>query len=193
MRKRRKGLIFVVSAPSGSGKTTLCKRLIRRMRGLVPSVSATTRRPRRGEKNRQDYFYLSEKAFRENIRKGEFLEWTRNFGYYYGTPRHFVIEKTRAGKDLLLSIDVKGAMQVKKKFPGSILIFIKPPSFRELSHRLGARGLDEKAEIAKRLKIAKKELAYIPRYDYAVVNDRLEDAVTTLKAIVKKERSDKGG
>ena len=148
----------------------------------------TTRHPRRGEKNRKDYRYISEKSFKRGIKKGNFLEWERNFGYLYGTPKRFVLEKIKQGKSLLLSIDVKGTMVVKRKFPESVLIFVKPPSVKELSHRLKARKTDRKIEIAKRLAMAKNELAYALKYDHIVLNNRLKNAVDDVVAIIKKER-----
>ncbi|MBL7157666.1 MAG: guanylate kinase [Candidatus Omnitrophica bacterium] len=189
----KKGRIFVVSAPSGCGKTTICKRVLRKIKGLTPSVSTTTRRPRRGEKNKKDYRYISKKLFKKEVKNRSFLEWEENFGYFYGTPKRFVLEKIKKGKDLLLSIDVKGAMNVKKKFPKSVLIFIKPPSIKELSRRLKLRNTDDKAEIARRIKIAKRELKFAPKYDYIVVNDKLENAVDELISVIKKKRRQKGG
>ena len=184
----RKGRIFVVSAPSGCGKTTICKRVLKKAKGLVPSVSMTTRRPRHDERNKKDYYYVSRKSFQKEIKKGNLLEWERNFGHLYGTPKSFVLEKRKEGKDVLLSIDVKGAMKIRKKLPGSILIFIKPPSLKELSRRLKTRNTDRKKEIAKRLKIAKRELGFMPKYDYIVVNNRLKDAINEVLSIIKKER-----
>jgi len=186
--KKKTGRIFVVSAPSGCGKTTICGNVFKRVKNLIPSVSATTRPPRPDEKHKKDYYYMSRETFNKECKSGGFLEWEKNFGHFYGTPKRFALEKIKEGKDLLLSIDVKGAMHVKKKLPESILIFIKPPSFGALSERLNKRKTDGKAEIKKRLKIAKKELAYIPRYDHVVVNKRLKDAVSEVVSIIKQER-----
>lgn len=183
----KKGRIFVVSAPSGSGKTTICKRVLRRIRNVVPSISVTTRAPRPVEKDGKDYHYVSPESFKKKIEKGKLLEWEKNFGHFYGTPKQFVLEKIKEGKNILLSIDVKGAMKVKKKFPESVLIFLKPPSFAELSHRLKSRNTDEKTEIVDRLKVAKRELEFVPRYDYVVINKRIEKAVTEVVSIIKKE------
>ena len=184
----KKGRIFVISAPSGSGKTTIAKKVLRKVKGLTESVSFTTRLSRRGEKDKKDYFYLSKSALEKEIKKGNLLEWEENFGYLYGTPKRFVLERVKRGKDVLLSIDVKGAMQVKKQFPASILIFIKPPSLAELSKRLTLRKRDVEDEIAKRLKLAKKELAYTKRYNYVVINKKLDEAVKRVVLIIKKER-----
>ena len=184
---KKKGRIFVVSAPSGSGKTTICTRVLARIKSLASAVSATTRPPRRGEKNRKDYHYISPGSFRKKIKAKGFLEWEKNFDYYYGTPKRFVLGKLKKQKDVLLSIDVKGAMHIKKKFPESVLIFIKPPSMNELSRRLKTRNTDPNTEITKRLKIAKRELAFMSRYDHVVVNDNLRKAVNKVIDIIKKE------
>ena len=183
----KNGRIFVISAPSGSGKTTICKKVLKKAKNLTPSVSVTTRRPRKNEKDKRDYYYVSRRSFKEKIKKGSLLEWEENFGYFYGTPKHFVMAELKKGRNLLLSIDVKGAMQVKKKFPESILIFIKPPSFKELSRRLTSRNTDKPREIAKRLKIAKAELKFMPKYNYVVTNDRLENAILKVVSIIKHE------
>lgn len=186
---KKKGRVFVISAPSGCGKTTIQKMVLKKTKNLFPSVSLTTRSPRRGEKNKKDYHYLPRDAFEKEIEKGNLLEWEENFGHLYGTPRRFVLEKIKKGKDVLLSIDVKGAMSIKKKFPESVLIFIKPPSTTELSRRLKGRNTDKSAEIEDRLKIAKNELACAPRYDYVVINKELRKAVDKVTSIIEKERS----
>jgi len=189
----KKGHIFVISAPSGCGKTTVSKAVVKNTENLSLSVSATTRKPRSGEKNKKDYHYISEKSFREGIKKGRFLEWEKKFEYFYGTPREFVLETLKKGRDLLLSIGVKGAMNVKKKFPESTLVFLKPPSMKELTARLKARNTDEEAEITKRVEEAKEELAYAPKYDYVIVNNKLDKAVNGVLAIINKERKKQEG
>ncbi|MFH1594700.1 MAG: guanylate kinase [Candidatus Omnitrophota bacterium] len=186
---KTRGRIFVVSAPSGSGKTTICKGVLKRLKGIAPSVSVTTRDPRHGEKSGKDYHYTSERSFKADIKKGNFLEWEKNFNYFYGTPKKYALNKIEKGIDLLLSIDVKGAMTVRKMFTDSVLIFIKTPSLRELSRRLRARKTDKEGEIANRIKAAKKELKFAPQYDYLVINNKLEDAVDEVISIIKKERS----
>lgn len=189
----RKGRIFVISAPSGSGKTTICERVLKKVTGLAPSVSMTTRRPRRGEKDKKDYYYLPKKDFNKEIEKGNFLEWEENFGSLYGTPRKFVLKKIKEGKDVLLSIDVKGAMKVKSEFPESVLIFVKPPSKVELLRRLTGRNTDKKTEIAKRLRLATTELGYAAKYDHVVINKDLGVAVGKIIDIIKKERNNRNG
>jgi len=183
----KKGRIFVISAPSGCGKTTICKRVSKRVKSLVPSISKTTRPPRPGEKREKDYHYVSRRLFEKEIKKDNLLEWEENFGYLYGTPKRFVLKTLKKGKSLLLSIDVKGAMKVKKIFPESTLIFIKPPSIKELSRRLKSRNTDAHTAVKNRLNIAKKEVKFAPRYNYIVVNKKLEKAVNEVVSIIKKK------
>lgn len=184
----KNGKIFVISAPSGSGKTTLCRRLLESGVGLARSVSATTRPKRPGEINGRDYRFVSEGDFKKWIRQGKFLEWTKTYGWYYGTPKGPVVRLLKTGKDMLFNIDVKGAMNIKKDFPESVLIFILPPSLKELKERLKKRNADGKKEVEKRLRIAAGELAVADRYDYCVVNDRILQALQKLNAIVIAER-----
>ena len=184
----RRGILFVISAPSGCGKTTLTRELVEAGLGLKRSVSITTRVPRKNEVDGKDYFFMTEEEFVSRSKEDEFLETARVFGNLYGTPRGYV-EKVRAeGKDVILSIDVQGGMQVRKKCPDAVLIFITPPSLEDLRKRLRNRRTEERDEIGKRLGIAKEELVYLKRYDYTVVNDRVEEAVRQLAAIVAAER-----
>ena len=186
---KQKGRIFIISAPSGCGKTTLCDKLLTSGVGLARSFSVTTR-PRRGEEaNGRDYYFAASAEFKKGIKEGKFLEWTSTFGWYYGTPRSFADGILEKGRDLLLSIDVKGAMNVKKMYPDSVLIFIMPPSMRELRARLEKRNADDKKEIEKRLRTARKEISFAGRYDYTVVNDNMKRAVDRLKAIVVAEKN----
>jgi guanylate kinase len=188
-----RGKIFVVSAPSGCGKTTLCNRLLSDGLGLKDSISATTRPPRKNEKNGRDYFFIPRTKFESVIKKGGFLEYEENFGNLYGTPRSPVERAIKKGNPVLLSIDVKGAMKVKKAYPAeSVLIFIMPPSIKELKKRLHLRSSDTKEVIRKRLAFAKKEISFSGRYDYRITNDRLTVAHNRLKKIVLKELGLKG-
>lgn len=185
---RKAGELFVISAPSGSGKTTLCKKLLEDDLGLLDSVSATTRSPRPGESDGVDYHFVSRKKFQEMIEKNALLEYEENFGELYGTPREFVEENLKAGRSVLLSIDVKGAMKVKKKYPEkSVFIFILPPSMETLKKRLVGRMSEGKTSIRKRLEEAKKELSYKKKYDHCVVNDNLASAYRKLKNIILAE------
>lgn len=185
---RQTGLIFVISAPSGSGKTTLCNELLSGPLKLVASVSLTTRPPRQGEKQGEDYFFVSREEFESRRKKGEFVEWAEVYGNFYGTPAGFVEKTIAGGDDILLSIDVKGAMQVKERYPGACLVFILPPSMQALEERLRGRLTEDSEEIAERLEIARLELSYLPRYNYAVVNEEVPAALEKLKAIVAAER-----
>ena len=182
----KKGRIFVLSAPSGCGKTTVCESVLKKIKNLESSVSMTTRFPRRGEKSKKDYHYVSKDFFKKQIKKGNLLEWENNFGKLYGTPKRFVLNKIKKGKNVLLSIDVKGAVKVKKAFPETVLIFLKPPSLKELSRRLKGRNTDESESIKRRLKIAKKEIKFTPKYNFVVVNKKFEKAVKEIISIIKK-------
>lgn len=189
----KRARLFVISAPSGSGKTTLCKKLLGDKLGLGHSVSVTTRPPRKGEKPGADYRFVSKKIFEELIKKREFLEYEENFGYLYGTPGKAIEKNIRKGKSVLLSIDVKGAMRVRKAYPkDSVLIFILPPSVKALKERLISRMSDDEEEIARRLKLARREMAYKDKYDYCIINDRLNSAYKKLKEIIMREGSNAG-
>lgn len=189
MKRRREGRLFVLSSPSGGGKTSIGEVLSRKVPRLVRSISVTTRRPRRGEKEGRDYFFVSESAFQAMSRRGDLLEWTRYGGHAYGTPRRKVEEVLARGKDLLLLLDVRGALTLKKRMKRAVTIFVMPPSLRELANRLGRRKTEGRRDIARRLQIAKRELTYTPRYDHVVVNDRLSKAIETIRQIVRQTRS----
>lgn len=178
---------MVLSAPSGSGKTTLTRALLRRCPGMVASVSATTRPPRPGERRGRDYCFVSPQAFERMRRRGELVEWATVFGHRYGTPRRFVERQLRRGRDVVLTIDVQGAAQVRRRMPEAVSIFILPPTMQELQRRLVGRGSDAPAMIARRLRVARQELQQLPAYDYAVVNDTVKQAVEALAAIVQAE------
>ena len=188
----RRGRIFIISAPSGCGKTTLCRRILRSNLGLKYSVSMTTRPKRAGEINGKDYHFTAKNNFQKGIKENKFLEWAKTYGWYYGTPKWFVAQALKKGKDVLLSIDVKGAMNVRRLYPESVLIFVLPPSIKELKERLKKRNADDKKEINKRLKIVKKELSYVNKYDYSVVNDSVNNAIRKLKAIITAEKKQRG-
>ena len=185
---KERGLLIVISAPSGTGKTTLCHMLLKEFPEMEFSVSYTTRKPRKGEVNGRDYFFVDEETFKRMIEENDFLEWARVYGNYYGTSRSQVEKALREGRDLLLDIDVQGALQVKKNMPEAVLIFIMPPSLKELERRLRKRGTDDEKTIEKRLKVAREEIKQAVHYDYIVVNDELEVAFTKLKAIITAER-----
>lgn len=180
----REGLLFVISGPSGCGKTTLGRELLQSSPELVRSVSVTTRPRRQGEKEGREYFFVSRAQFIRLRKQNKFLEWARVFSHFYGTPRDFVLKTIAGGKDVLLIIDVQGAMQIKQKFPQAIFIFINTPSPELLGERLRKRGLDLTVDIERRIRQAKKELAYRKEYDYEIINDRIETARERLKAIL---------
>jgi guanylate kinase len=184
---KRKGLLVVISAPSGAGKSTLVRTLLRQRRNLVFSISATTRLPRPGEKDGREYFFVSEAAFRAMRARKELVEWAVVHGQLYGTPRRYLERMRAAGKDVLLDIDVQGALQVKRRFPEAVLIFVSAPSFGDLKRRLRHRQSESAAQIRRRLQDARRELRSVGRYDYQVINDRIPRAVRKLEAILEAE------
>jgi guanylate kinase len=184
--------IFVISGPSGSGKTTLLKKLLRGgplKRKLVRSVSLTTRPRRNGERNGQDYFFISRQDFQKRRRERKILEWTSYLGHYYATPKDFVEKKVKSGKHILLWLDVRGARQIRKAYPqDSVLVFINPPSLKELQRRIHGRR-HSAAEINQRLGLARQELAAARCYDYRLLNSDLSQAAASLRDIVSREIS----
>jgi len=186
-------IVYIVSAPSGSGKSTLVNELFKVVSGLMFSVSYTTRPPRGSEQNGKEYFFVSRKEFEDMIAAGEFLEYADVFGNYYGTARRFLREAETVNNDLLLDIDVQGAAQVKKKMPDAVSIFILPPGREKLEWRLRHRGLDSEAVIRRRLDTARREIENYSKYDYILVNDRLEQSTDELRAIVLAERLTRAG
>jgi guanylate kinase len=190
------GILFIISAPSGSGKTTLTNELLTLVPGLQFSISYTTRPPRGSEQNGREYFFVSKEEFEGMARRGEFLEHACVFGHYYGTARRFLDEARNTGRDLVLDIDVQGAAQVAK-MPEAVSIFILPPSREVLEFRLRNRShnehMDSEEVIRRRLEGARKEIENYPNYDYILVNDRLEQSIAQLKAIVAAERLKRSG
>lgn len=184
-----KGKLLVISGPSGTGKGTICNKLFSEMENIVFSISMTTRKPREGEVHGVNYFFVDKPAFEEMISENGFLEYAQVFENYYGTPKKMVMDKLNAGIDVILEIDVQGAMQVKEVYPEAVLIFILPPSLEELRNRIVGRGTETEDVINLRLGEAFNEINYVKQYDYAVVNDVLDDAVETVKAIIKTEKT----
>lgn len=181
------GNLIVISAPSGAGKTSLASRVLEdpEVQGLKFSISHTTRRPRRNERHGVDYFFVSVSDFRRMISQGAFLEHAQVYGsHYYGTSRAFVQEQLQKGRDVLLDIDVQGALQVQEKMPEALMIFVFPPSFQVLEERLRKRGLDDEEEIQRRLRTAADEISHYDRYSHVIVNDDLEKSILELKSIV---------
>ena len=179
--------IFIISGPSGSGKTTVIQELLRNEQvrnRICKTISYTTRRPRQGERDGEDYCFVSAGYFKKMIRRGFFLEWKRVLQNYYGTPRSYVAKARKERKHLLLCIDVKGALQVKDDRPKeTVLIFIMPPSKTELRRRLKKRTTETPQEIRKRLSLAEKEIKMAKKYDYCIINDTLKSTVSLLEHI----------
>lgn len=186
MKEKKKGKFFVVSGPSGSGKSTLCREAVKRT-GIYLSISATTRPRRETEVQGKDYYFLTEEEFSRKIEAGEFLEYARVFDHYYGTPAGAIREKLNAGQNVVLEIDVQGAMQIFKRFEEACGILILPPGKDELSQRLQKRGQDNSEAIKRRLAKAQWEIEQTKkcgRYEYTIVNDDLEETIQKLVRIV---------
>jgi guanylate kinase len=186
-------IVYIVSAPSGSGKSTLVNVLFTLVPHLDFSVSYTTRPPRGSEKNGKEYFFITKQQFEEMIAGNEFLEHANVFGKCYGTASRFLREAEAAGHDLLLDIDVQGAAQIKQKIPDAVSIFILPPGREQLEWRLRNRGQDSEEEIRRRLDTARREIEQYTKYDYILVNDKIEQSTDELKAIVLAERLRRSG
>jgi len=182
---KSKGRLFIISAPSGAGKTTLCTRLLEYYSEIVYSVSYTTRRPRPGEKDGKDYQFISTEDFLAKKALDYWAEWARVHGHYYGTSAVFLSDSLAKGRDVLMDIDVQGAMQILTHFPEAVTIFIMPPSMDVLRQRLTQRGTDSRAVIEKRLENAVREMEQKDRYRHVIVNHDLESAVNELITIVK--------
>jgi guanylate kinase len=180
--------VYIISAPSGSGKSTLVNEVRRIVSGLEFSISYTTRKPRGSEQNGREYFFISRDEFKDMIARDEFLEYAEVFKNYYGTARRFLREAEQEGLDLLLDIDVQGAEQIKRQIPEAVSIFILPPDRKTLEERLRNRSLDEEEVIQRRLVTATREIENYAKYDYILVNDRLEESVAALKSILLVER-----
>lgn len=184
----RTGILTVISGFSGAGKGTIMKELIHKYPYFL-SISATTRKPREGEVDGREYFFHTREEFEHMIADNELIEWAEYVGNYYGTPKKVVEQQLAEGKDVILEIEMQGGLLVKKQFPDALLIFVTPPSAEELKNRLYGRGTEEEEEIRKRLYHAKEEASYMKYYDYLVVNDQLDDAVTQIHTIISNEHS----
>ncbi len=184
----QKGLLLVVSGASGTGKGTVCKRLLAESSTLFYSISATTRQPRAGEKDGVEYFFVTVEEFQKWIAEDKFLEYAEVYGNFYGTPIHKIEERLNHGEDVLLEIDIQGALNVMKKRPDGVYIFLLPPSLEELSNRIKGRGSESPETFARRFQAATSEIATGKKYQYVVVNDTVDSAVEKIKAIIAAER-----
>src|SRR5690554_1313065 len=177
----QEGLLIVISGPSGAGKGTVCKYLLSKSSDLKLSTSMTTRKPRQGEIDGVNYYFINNEKFKEMIQAGELLEYAMVYDNYYGTPKNEVLKQINSGKNVILEIDIQGALQVKSKFPDGVFIFIMPPSMEELKNRIKNRGTESESELTKRFESSYKEINYISKYNYIVVNDKIEEAVEKVK------------
>ncbi len=185
--------VFIISAPSGSGKSTLVEKVRKVVPGLEFSVSYTTRQPRGREQNGREYFFVSRETFEQMKQNDEFLEYAEVFGNGYGTAKRFFEQAKQSGHDLLLDIDVQGAAQIKRKLPDAVTIFVLPPDRKTLELRLRNRSLDKEEVIQRRLVTAHREIEKYREYDYILINDRLEESIAALKAILLAERIKRAG
>ncbi len=184
----RRGILFIISAPSGAGKTTLCKQITTSVSGVWHSISCTTRKPRPGEEDGREYFFVDEKSFHDMVARNEFMEYAHVYGNWYGTPRKMLLDKMEQGFDVLLEIDVQGALQIKKKFVDAVYIFILPPSMEVLRTRLQSRASDSPEEIVRRLQKVKEEVWSFREYYYIVRNEDLGRSLRELESIFLAER-----
>ena len=182
---KKKGTLFVISGSSGVGKGTLLKELLSKRPDLKLSVSATTRKPRPGEVDGVNYFFMSKEQFEADVKNGDFLEWAEFNGNYYGTKGEYVSRTLAKGKNLILEIETKGALQAKQKLSDAILIFILPPSLEELEHRLRGRNTEDEETIQGRLHEAFREIECSKNYDYRIVNDDLDKALSELETVIE--------
>ena len=190
MKLNKKGLLIVISGPSGVGKGTVRKALFEREgHDLTYSISMTTRKPREGEVNGEDYYFVSYEEFERQIAIGNLLEYAKFVGNYYGTPYDKIEEQLNKGHEVVLEIEVQGAMQVKEKMPDAVFIFIAPPSYKALSDRLHRRGTESEEVIKERLDKAEREIGIAPHYDYIVINDDVDNAADRIMAIIRAEHA----
>ena len=189
IRSKNTGQVIVISAPSGAGKGTVIKELLNNdSKSRWLSVSATSRKPREGEKEGVNYYYLTKEDFEKKIKEDYFLEYTNYAGNYYGTPKEYIKEKLNKGIDVILEIEIEGATNIKKLIPEALFIFIMPPSLKDLAKRLKKRGTESNEKIIKRFHEAYKEVNEVTKYNYVVVNDKIELAVEKIEAILKAEK-----
>lgn len=185
----QQGILVVVSGFSGAGKGTLMKELLKRYDNYALSVSVTTRQPREGEKDGEDYFFVSREYFQQMIEEGRLVEYAQYVNHYYGTPRDYVEKKMAEGKDVILEIEIQGALKVKKRFPDALLIFVTPPSAQELRRRLVGRGTETIEVIGARLRRAAEEASGMEAYDYLLINDEIDACVEQMHQLITLQHS----
>ncbi len=188
IKTKKQGLLIVLSGPSGSGKNTVCDMAKEVMPNIWESVSMTSRKPRKGEVDGKDYYFVSEEEFEKNIEDGKMLEHAKFAGNYYGTPRESVQKQLDAGKDVLLVIEIQGALQIKEKIPQALFVFLLPPSMKELKRRLRMRKTETEEKLMERFETAYKEINELPKYNYVIVNDKADEAARKLEAIINAEK-----
>lgn len=185
---QQRGLLVVISGPSGTGKGTVCKKLMTERENVRYSVSATTRKPREGEVEGKNYFFVTESQFIDMLEKDALIEWDKYCDNYYGTPKAFIDQCVESGTDVILEITVEGALEIKQKYPECVLVFIVPPSLEELRRRIESRATECCDVIEKRLEQAANELKYVSKYDYLILNDSVDDAVLNIEKVLEAER-----
>ncbi len=184
----KRGILTILSGFSGAGKGTILKAMLKKYDNYCLSVSATTRQPREGEKEGEAYFFKNKEAFERMMMNDELIEYANYVGNYYGTPRQYVMEQLEAGKDVILEIEIQGALNVKKKYPDTLLIFVSPPSARSLKRRLQKRATESSEQIEARLKRAVEEADSMALYDYIIVNDDLDTAIEEMHALIQSQK-----
>lgn len=192
MTFKKSGLLLVISGPSGAGKGTICKKLMETSDNMKLSISATTRKPRTGEVEGVNYFYKTREEFEEMISKNEFLEYAKIYDNYYGTPKKAIFDELEKGNDVILEIEMQGAMQIKHAYPEAVFIFILPPSLIELKKRIVGRGTETIEQIEKRFGSAYSEIKLIGDYDYFIFNNVVEQSAEEIKHIVCSEKNKVG-
>lgn len=188
IKTKKRGQLYVISGPSGCGKDTIVKNLLKKNNNLWLSISCTSREPRGKEKNGVEYFFLSEEEFEKEIENDGFLEYAKYAGNYYGTPKKSIEEHLNNGEDVILVIEIQGALKIKNMLPETLFIFILPPSMKELKRRLEGRGTEDKEKIDKRFLRAYEEINEVGKYNYVVVNDEVKTAVEKVNAILISEK-----
>ena len=188
IKTKKQGLLIVLSGPSGCGKNTVCNALKKENKNIWESISMTSRERRPGEKNNEDYYFVTKEEFEEKIKENKMLEYASFAGNYYGTPKDAVQQKLDEGKDVILVIEIQGALKIKEILPQSLFVFLLPPSMNELKKRLERRKTETKEKMMERFEIAYREINELPKYNYVIVNDDYEEAANKLNAIITAEK-----